>query len=147
MDLMDEDALVRVRNRMSRVDNFPPQIRALIYEHGLGIIDAFIHCGVTDPRRIAHLIDTVRKGSGEIGDRSQSDEMKEKIEQHYAQYFLNRNLLVVPKIPTKGMVTASVNALDDAGIGHTVVDRHRKHAVRLIHANLAGHAEKFGEVS
>lgn len=144
---MDEVALVRVRNRMSYVDELPPRLREVVHEHGLAIVKAFIECGVTDPKRINHLVNTVREGSGEVGNRNRSERMKIEIDNQYAGYLRGGGYLVVPKIPTQEMVAASVSALDDAGLSHTVVDRARKHAVRLIHANVAGHSERFGKVS
>lgn len=55
---------------MARVDAMPPELRALVYEHGLTVVDAFIQCGVTKASRIQHLIKTVRQGSVEIGNRN-----------------------------------------------------------------------------
>lgn len=66
---MDVHQEKRVK-RMNRVDGFPPEIRALVHEEGLTVIDAFFDCGVTKARQIRHLIEVVRKGSVEIGNRS-----------------------------------------------------------------------------
>lgn len=45
--------------RMSRVDAMPPDIRALVHEWGLSITQAFLECGVTNPRHIRHIINMV----------------------------------------------------------------------------------------
>jgi hypothetical protein len=47
------------RSRMDRVDNFPPEVRALVHEYGLNVVGAFLQCGVTSPRQIRHLVNTV----------------------------------------------------------------------------------------
>lgn len=67
---LDDAAQARVRGRMKWVDAQPPEVRALIHEHGLTIIKAFLDCGVKKPRHIRHLISAIREGSKEIGDRT-----------------------------------------------------------------------------
>lgn len=57
---------------MNRVDSLPPDIRALVHEHGLTIIDSFLAVGVTKAKHIRHLINVVRQGSVEIGNRTDS---------------------------------------------------------------------------
>jgi hypothetical protein len=69
---MSPEAQARCVNRMSRIDAMSPALRELVHEHGLTVIDAFLQCGVTEPRRIRHLITTVRAGSAEIGNREGS---------------------------------------------------------------------------
>lgn len=56
----------RIR-RMDRGDNMSPDLRACVHEYGLTVVDAFLDCGVTRPRQIRHLVETVRAGSVEIG--------------------------------------------------------------------------------
>ncbi len=57
--------------RMARFDQLPPATRDLINEHGLTIIQACLDCGVRNPRRIAHLINTFASagiyGNGRAG--------------------------------------------------------------------------------
>ena len=66
----DHAAAERRRARMAYVDALPTEVRRLVHEHGLEIIKAFLDCGVKKPNQITHLIDIVRRGSGEIGKRS-----------------------------------------------------------------------------
>lgn len=49
----------RARERMARVDKFPPDIRELIYEFGLEVIQEFWNHNVRKPNAIRHLIETV----------------------------------------------------------------------------------------
>lgn len=67
-----KDAAQRRQDRMARVDAMSPKLRALVHEHGLTVVDQFIQCNVTNPRHIAHLIEVVRRGSVEIGNRTEA---------------------------------------------------------------------------
>jgi hypothetical protein len=49
----------RARKRMARVDEMSPDLRAIVYEHGLEVVQEFLNCGVKFPKTIKHLIDTV----------------------------------------------------------------------------------------
>lgn len=51
------------RKRMDRVDNMTPDMRAVVHDYGLTVVDAFVQHGVTNPRIIRHLINTVFAGS------------------------------------------------------------------------------------
>ncbi len=68
----DEIARGRVIKRMERVDAMAPAMRDLVHEYGLTLVDSFVQCGVTKPKHIRHLIETVRRGSYEIGNRTDS---------------------------------------------------------------------------
>lgn len=50
----------RAAKRMARVDAMGPELRKVVYEYGLELVQEFLNCGVKIPSRIAHLIDTVR---------------------------------------------------------------------------------------
>lgn len=50
----------RAAKRMARVDSMPRELREVVYEYGLEIVQEFLNCGVKVPSRIKHLIDTVR---------------------------------------------------------------------------------------
>ena len=67
---MDEVSLRRLRARMDKIDGMSPALRALVHEHGLTIVQAFLDHGLGKPRAIAHIIRCIRQGSYEIGDRS-----------------------------------------------------------------------------
>ena len=69
---MTPEAKARCERRMARIDAMSPEVRALIHEYGQTVVDAFIDCGVTNPRHIRHLVETVRRGSVEIGNREGS---------------------------------------------------------------------------
>lgn len=69
----DIRANLRVRKRMDRVDEMPPELRACVHEFGLGLVDQFLNCGVTKPAHIRHLIKACWNGSGEIGKRGARD--------------------------------------------------------------------------
>lgn len=57
----DHEALVDRKRaaRMNRIDAMPADLRALVYEYGLNVVLAFLDAGVTKPRRIRHLVETV----------------------------------------------------------------------------------------
>jgi hypothetical protein len=55
------DYLDRARSRMKRIDAMPADIRALVHEYGLTIVDAFLSCGVKKARHIRHLVECVRE--------------------------------------------------------------------------------------
>lgn len=61
--LTDEQRDERIQNnrvaRMNRVDEFDPQIRTLIHEYGLTVVQAFHDQGVTKPKQIRHLVECV----------------------------------------------------------------------------------------
>jgi len=50
----------RARERMTRVDQFPPDIRQLIHEFGLEIIQEFWNHNIRRPNAIRHLVETVQ---------------------------------------------------------------------------------------
>lgn len=59
----------RATKRLARVDAMPRELRLVVYEYGLEIVQEFINCGVTMPSRIKHLIDVVRNADFENGQR------------------------------------------------------------------------------
>lgn len=44
--------------RMNHVDNMPAELRALVHEYGLSIVQQFINCGVTKAGHIRHLVES-----------------------------------------------------------------------------------------
>jgi hypothetical protein len=50
----------RAAKRMARVDALPPEMRAVVYEYNLEVVQEFLNHGVSRPSAIKHLIDTVR---------------------------------------------------------------------------------------
>lgn len=57
----DFEKIVQSRRmaRMASVDALPPEIRALIHQYGLMVVDAFLRIGITKPNHIRHLVETV----------------------------------------------------------------------------------------
>lgn len=45
--------------RMARIDAMPPEMRALVNDYGLTIVDAFHQSGVVKAKRIRNLVETV----------------------------------------------------------------------------------------
>ncbi len=45
--------------RMRQVDQLPKDVRELVHDYGLNVVNAFLDCGVTKPNRIKHLVETV----------------------------------------------------------------------------------------
>lgn len=75
-------ALERLRRSMERVDAMTPEMRALVHEYGLSIVDAFLDLGIKKPNQIRHIINTVHAGSVEIGNREPPD-ANPKLEEEY----------------------------------------------------------------
>lgn len=61
--LSDAERMERIhsnrRARMERVDAMPPEMRALVNEYGLAVIDTCTALGVKQPRHIKHLVETI----------------------------------------------------------------------------------------
>jgi len=51
--------VMRARKRMARVDSMSPDLRSVVHEHGLEIVQEFLNVGINKPKTIKHLIDTV----------------------------------------------------------------------------------------
>lgn len=47
------------RARMEHVDNMPADLRKLVHEYGLPVVKTCMDLGVTKPRHIRHLVETV----------------------------------------------------------------------------------------
>lgn len=45
--------------RMAKIDSQPPDIRQLVHEYGWHVVNSFQKHGVTKPRIIRHLVETV----------------------------------------------------------------------------------------
>lgn len=45
--------------RMNAIDQMAPELRSLVNEYGYNTVNAFVMCGVTKPKRIRHLVETV----------------------------------------------------------------------------------------
>jgi len=56
---MDEVVDIKRANRMSKIDEYDPAIRSLIHEYGLPVVKAIYDLGVTKPKQIKHIVETV----------------------------------------------------------------------------------------
>lgn len=50
----------RARERMARVDKFPPDVREVIHEFGLEVVQEFWNHNVRKPNAIRHLVEVVQ---------------------------------------------------------------------------------------
>jgi hypothetical protein len=108
----------KIRARMDRIDAMPPDIRALIHEEGLTVVQAFIDQGVRKAAGIRHLIEQVRKGSNDA-----------------ATGVSQRTMCLVPMEPTLEMIDASMATVSNHDVE---VTKHEKHRLRLRAAIRAG---------
>lgn len=65
--------------RMNRIDAMPADVRGVVHDYGLTVVDAFIQCGVTKAKHMRHLINTVRQGSVEIGNRTDAPLLMDRL--------------------------------------------------------------------
>lgn len=49
----------RRRARMEVIDSQPPEIRQLVHEYGWSVVNTLLMCGVTKPKHIRHIVETV----------------------------------------------------------------------------------------
>lgn len=49
----------RAKKRMARVDAMPPDLRKVVYEYNLEVVQEFLNHGIRSAKSIKHLIDTV----------------------------------------------------------------------------------------
>lgn len=47
--------------RMAAVDAMPKELRALVHSYGLNVVRALLDLGVSEPRHIRHVVETVLK--------------------------------------------------------------------------------------
>lgn len=47
------------RARMETVDRLPPDVRALVHEYGLNVVNACLQSGVVKAKHIRHIVETV----------------------------------------------------------------------------------------
>lgn len=45
--------------RMQKIDDLPKGVRRLVHEYSFHVVDAFLMIGVTNPKHIRHLVETV----------------------------------------------------------------------------------------
>lgn len=47
------------QKRMAVVDSYPPEVRQLVHDYGLTVVQAFLHNGMKNPRHIRHCVERV----------------------------------------------------------------------------------------
>ena len=50
---------MRRTRRMELIDSLTPDLRNLVHEYGFGVVEQFMHLGVSNHRHIRHLVETV----------------------------------------------------------------------------------------
>jgi hypothetical protein len=60
-DLAGAARLIQAKRvaRMSRVDGLTPELRQCVHDYGLAVVQAFLDCGIAQPRQLRHLVETV----------------------------------------------------------------------------------------
>jgi hypothetical protein len=104
--------------RMNRVDALPADIRELIHEEGLSVVQAFLDQGVKSAAGIRHIIMRVRNGSIDPGTGQGGKGWVQS----------GRTMAVVPMEPTPAMIQAS---MDEVSGHNVIVDKYEKHRRRL----------------
>lgn len=49
----------RRAERMARIDAMPPEMRELVHNYGLTVVDTCVALGVRKPRQIRHLVEAI----------------------------------------------------------------------------------------
>jgi hypothetical protein len=147
--MWDAAGMDRVKRRMATIDAMPKELRALVHEHGLTVIQAFVDGGLTKPKSINHIIDTIRRGSGEIGPRESNiihrknsfaestiDEILNALHAppiavQIINYLLRRGKVITPTEPTEKMIQASMDAVNPVSEGGELLNKRDKHKRRL----------------
>lgn len=60
--MVDDVHKAKIERRMARIDALPADVRAVVHDEGMTIVNAFLACGVRKAKHMRHLIDTVRAG-------------------------------------------------------------------------------------
>ena len=55
-----EDVIdIKRKRRMTTIDAFPQELRELVNEYGLRVVQSFLDLGVTKPKHIRHVVESV----------------------------------------------------------------------------------------
>lgn len=49
----------RRADRMRKIDSLPPELRELVHSYGFTVVKSFMDLGVSKPKHIRHLVETV----------------------------------------------------------------------------------------
>jgi len=125
---MSQEHHDKIKARMARIDALPKDIRELIHEFGLTVVQAFLDQKVTKAYAIRHLIEQVQRGSNEPGTGVGGVGMVS-----------GRAMCVVPIEPTPAMIAASMATVANHDMA---VSKEEKHRLRLRAAIKAGMSRK-----
>lgn len=135
-ELLDRFQVKRV-NRMNEIDRLPPAIRELIHEFNWKMINSFLQAGVTDARKIRHLIRCVMEGAATYGgghlqakDPSQPPGLKLSNEATM-ELALRHDIVVCHINPLDQVVQASMDAVLPYVPGTPLLTKREKHRIRL----------------
>lgn len=122
------------------VDDLPPGLRDCVHEFGWSVVQSFIQNGIKKPAQIRHLVNVVRLGSREPGNK------RGEVGAHRSlctldEFLLNseskitaralvgmlkmQNIILTTDEPYGSMISASILALKNAPSRVTVEEKHR----------------------
>lgn len=113
--MITEERQEKVVARMARIDAMPKEIRELVHEFGLTMVQAFLDQKITKPSSIRHLILQVQRGSLDTGTSSGSAGWMQA----------GRCMVVVPQEPTDAMINASMETVSNFDVKVTKFEKHR----------------------
>lgn len=138
----------RALHGLAVTDAWPPGLRACVHEFGFAIVDAFVTCGISEPRLIRHLVAVCwmgarspldRPGVRGAGLRGQLDAVllhsgSELSGDGLVRFLKQSGQVVLPLEPMPIMVDASLEETARLGL----VSKREKHTARLKAALRAG---------
>lgn len=139
-------------NALLRTDSLPADVRAMVHEVGLPIVEAFLQVGVTEARHMRHIARLFwsaahGQDNARVGARANLDVMLRQSggaphSAALARLMASMQLVIVASHPTPRMVQASI-----AETGrHGLLSKEQKHHVRLAAAMKEGAAELWPDV-
>lgn len=127
----------RAQERMARVDSFPPDVRAVIYERGLETVQEFWNHGVRKARSIEYLIAvTLAEDQADGNPRFGLNRAPSKPNP------LTRAMVTVPLNPTSEMIAASMAEVSGGNERMTKSEKHRRRLRAAIHAAIKSSNDK-----
>lgn len=132
---------------LARTDTMPPELRAVVHEIGLPLVNLFIECGVTEPRHIRALVGACWTNAQ--GHANRNGGMAAQVDAMLIRQggavtagmlaLLLRQMTagIIPASPTPEMVQASIAETGK----HGLMSKEEKHRVRLRAGIRAGFAQ------
>lgn len=56
---IDDIVDIKRANRMNKIDDLSPELRALVHEYGLTVVNCFLDINVTKPKQIRHIVERI----------------------------------------------------------------------------------------